>query len=175
MKPPIDTQMLPSSIIRPVIPADYAAITDIYNHYVRETVISFETAPLTVDEMSSRIEHIASRYPYLVSISSQGVIEGYCYAHPWKERAAYAGTLESTVYLHPSHTGSGIGAHLMEALIKECRSRGVDNLIACITYGNHASCRLHERLGFTRVSHFRRVGRKFGIMLDVVDYQLPLL
>ncbi|MDE7146562.1 MAG: GNAT family N-acetyltransferase, partial [Duncaniella sp.] len=99
MKPPIDTQMLPSSIIRPVIPADYAAITDIYNHYVRETVISFETAPLTVDEMSSRIEHIASRYPYLVSISSQGVIEGYCYAHPWKDRAAYAGTLESTVYL----------------------------------------------------------------------------
>ncbi|MDE6859687.1 MAG: GNAT family N-acetyltransferase [Duncaniella sp.] len=167
--------MQPLSTIRPVTPADYAKITEIYNHYVTKTVISFETAPLTVEEMASRIEHISSCHPYLVSINAKGEVEGYCYAHPWKERAAYAGTLESTVYLHPSNTGSGIGARLMEALIKECRSRGVDNLIACITYGNHASCHMHERLGFTRVSHFRRVGRKFGIMLDVVDYQLSLL
>lgn len=166
--------MQTSSTIRPVSLTDCEAITDIYNHYITRTVISFETEALTPEEMAERIRHISSRYPYFVSVSPEGEIEGYCYAHPWKERAAYAGTLESTVYLHPDRTGAGTGAELMKVLIKECRDRGVDNLIACITYGNHASCRMHERLGFRKVSHFRRVGRKFGLSLDVVDYQLSL-
>ncbi len=170
-KPNITMQ---SSTIRPVSAADCKAITDIYNHYITRTVISFETRTLTADEMAERIRTISSGHPYLVSVSPDGEIEGYCYAHPWKERAAYAGTLESTVYLHPDRTGTGTGARLMEALIDECRARGVDNLIACITYGNHASCRMHERLGFKKVSHFHRVGHKFGLTLDVVDYQLSL-
>ncbi len=167
--------MQTSCIIRPVTPADYEAITNIYNHYISSTVISFETATLSIDEMSERIKKISADYPYFVSVNPEGGIDGYCYAHPWKERAAYSGTLESTVYLHPDRTGSGIGVKLMESLIEECRRRGVDNLIACITYGNHTSCRMHERLGFTKVSHFHHVGRKFGKMLDVVDYQLSLL
>lgn len=62
----------------------------------------------------------------------------------------------------------------MERLIEACREAGFGSLIACITYGNEASCRMHERLGFRRVSHFKAVGCKFGRTLDVVDYQLLL-
>ena len=162
-------------MIRPVKTSDCNAILNIYNHYVTDTVISFETRPLTYDEMNERINSIANTYPYLVWENEEdGTIAGYCYAHPWKERAAHAQTLETTIYLAPDNTGSGIGRQLMEALIDECRRAGFETLIACITYGNHASCRLHENLGFTRVSHFHRVGKKFGLSLDVVDYQLNL-
>ena len=45
-------------------------------------------------------------------------------------------------------------------------------LIACITEGNEASYSLHEKLGFRKVSHFEKVGLKFGRWLDVVDYEL---
>lgn len=160
--------------IRQVTPADSEAILNIYNHYVTDTVISFETEPLTLDEMSRRIESISASYPYFVCENPDGSIAGYCYVHQWKERAAYSKTLETTIYLSPDSTGSGIGHELMETLIDACRAAGFETLIACITYGNHASCRLHEKLGFTRVSHFHRVGRKFGLSLDVVDYQLTL-
>lgn len=62
----------------------------------------------------------------------------------------------------------------MERLIDECRQRGAHVLVACITGGNEASIKLHERMGFEQVSHFRQVGRKFGRWLDVVDLQLIL-
>ena len=161
-------------IIRPVGPSDHEAILTIYNHYVTDTVISFETSPLTLEEMSRRIDTISSSYPYFVCENHDGSIAGYCYAHQWKERAAYSKTLETTIYLSPDHTGSGIGKELMETLIEACRAAGFETLIACITYGNHASCRLHEKLGFSKVSHFHRVGKKFGCTLDVIDYQLIL-
>ena len=72
---------------------------------------------------------------------------GYCYAHAWKEKAAYKYTLETTVYLSPRYKGKGIGRQLMERLIEECRAGGYHALIACITEGNEASCSLHEKAG----------------------------
>lgn len=159
--------------IRDVRPADMPEITRIYNHYVLETDISFETEPVSVGEMTRRMEEFTASYPYIVCVAD-GRVAGYCYAHPWKSRAAYAGTLETTIYLDPDFTRRGIGLALMERLIDDCRKAGFDSLIACITGGNEASCRMHERLGFRQVSFFKAVGRKFGRMLDVVDYQLQL-
>ena len=80
----------------------------------------------------------------------------------WKERAAYRHTLETTVYLAPGYEGKGIGRELMERLIEECRRDGYRALIACVTEGNVVSDALHLRLGFKKVSHFKKVGLKFG-------------
>lgn len=159
--------------IRKVTPDDAAAIAEIYNRYITDTTISFETSPLTARQMAARIAEISSECPYLVA-ETNGEISGYCYAHPWKERAAYSATLETTVYLRPDDAGKGIGRMLMNRLIEECRIRGVHALIACITADNAASCAFHEQLGFTRSSEFKEVGRKFDKWLDVVDYQLIL-
>lgn len=160
-------------MIRKVSLSDAAAIAAIYNEYVRHTTISFETDALSEADMRSRIAHVSSSFPYLVN-EEEGRITGYCYAHPWKDRAAYAATWETTVYLHPLSKGRGIGTRLMQELIRQCREAGCHSLIACITADNAASCLFHERLGFSRVSHFPEVGRKFGQLLDVVDYQLLL-
>lgn len=161
-------------MIREVNPQnDAAAITAIYNEYILHSTISFETEPLTTEAMRDRIAHIADRYPYFVA-EEGGVIVGYCYAHPWKERAAYGHTLETTVYLSPESQSRGIGKQLMLRLIDECRTRGYRALIACITGNNESSRTFHTRLGFTQVSLFKEVGYKFGQWLDVVDYELQL-
>jgi L-amino acid N-acyltransferase YncA len=160
-------------MIRNVKPEDVSAITDIYNHYVRESTATFETEPVTEEEMRNRVLSISAHFPYLVD-EENGVITGYCYAHPWKARAAYQYTLETTVYLAPEFIGKGIGRLLMERLIEESRSSGFRALIACITAENESSCSFHERLGFEKVSHFVKVGEKFGRRLDVVDYELLL-
>lgn len=160
-------------MIREVRPDDAAQIAGIYNRYILETTISFETQPLSAEDMRIRIEEISSYFPYFVA-KNNGKLTGYCYAHPWKERAAYCKTLETTIYLASEAKGRGLGTRLMTQLIKECRNRGYHALIACITAENEESCQFHERLGFKKVSHFEQVGQKFGRWLDVADYELIL-
>ena len=138
-------------MIRTVTLNDAQAIADIYNEYIVHTCITFETAPVSPAEMADRIRTISSTYPYFV-YEADGEMLGYCYAHGWKEKQAYRQTAETTVYV----------------------KKGLHVLIACITYPNEASVRLHEKLGFKQVSRFNEVGRKFGQWLDIYDFQLVL-
>lgn len=153
--------------------ADYAAVAEIYRYYVTESTASFELVPPDDAEMGRRLAAICERYPAFVAVED-GRIAGYAYAHEWKARAAYAPTVESTVYLHPAMTGRGIGRALMERLIAASRAAGYRAMIADITVGNEASIALHRALGFECVSFFKDVGSKFGEMLSVTDYQLLL-
>lgn len=163
----------PTERIRPVTGADAEAITSIYNRYVTESVATFETVPLSVDDMRERIDGISAQFPYYV-YESDGRIAGYCYAHPWKERAAYEKTLETTIYLAEGYQRRGIGRKLMEKLIAECSRRGYFAMIACITGSNMGSIEFHRSLGFRQVSFFEKVGFKLNQILDVVDYELLL-
>lgn len=160
-------------MIRPVVLADAAAIAAIYNEYVLNTTITFEIEPVSVEEMSSRIAGFSVKYPYLV-YEEGGEVLGYAYAHRWKERAAYAQTLETTIYLRSDARNRGIGRLLMARLIDDCRQWGAHALIACITEGNLASVALHQRMGFQQVACFHQVGRKFDQWLGVSDYELVL-
>ena len=78
-------------MIRRVELQDAKAITTIYNEYVRHSVATFETEPLREEDMRNRIAGIAVRFPYFV-YEEEGKVVGYCYAHLWKERAAYRHT-----------------------------------------------------------------------------------
>lgn len=160
-------------ILRDARPADAEAIAAIYAPYVRETTVSFEEEPVSAEAMARRLAVFARHWPVLVA-ERGGRVVGYCYAHPWKERAAYALTLETTIYLEPSACGGGIGPMLMRRLADECRLRGAHALVACITDDNAASIAMHRRLGFREVSHFTEVGRKFGRWLGVVDMEMIL-
>lgn len=159
--------------IRPVSLADAAAITKIYNHYIKETTITFEIEPITVEEMASRIKEISAQFPYFV-YEQDGKILGYCYAHLWKQRAAYSKTLETTIYLDKNATHQGLGSLMVKHLIQLCKAQGYHALIACITEGNEASVQMHEHLGFKQVSEFKEVGEKFGRWLGVVDLEYIL-
>lgn len=166
-----------SLILRPVEKTDAQAITDIYNHYVTETTVSFETEPLTLEHMTQRMCYIASEYPYFVCIDTEANnrVVGYCCVHQWKERHAYCNTLEVTIYLDPKHKGRGAGTMMMNRLLQACREmKSVRNLIACITEENRASIAFHSKMGFEEVSHFKKVGYKFGKWLDVVDMEYEI-
>lgn len=67
-------------MIRKVTIKDAQAIANIYNEYVLNSVASFETEPVTEQEMRRRIEEISSQFPYYV-YEDMGEVEGYCYAH----------------------------------------------------------------------------------------------
>lgn len=160
-------------MIRPCTPADATAICDIYNHYVRETVVTFEETPVTHGEMAQRISDVTSRLPWLVW-QEAGAILGYAYATPWKSRAAYRHSVESSIYLAPQATGRGIGPSLYKALVAELRQKDVHCVIGGAALPNPASVSLHQKLGFTKVAEFRQVGFKFGRWIDVAYWELML-
>lgn len=162
-----------NGFLRPVTLADAGRIASIYNRYIADTTITFETEPVTPEEMRTRIETISSAFSYFV-YEYDGVVLGYCYAHLWKEREAYSKTLETTVYLAPEACHQGIGSQLVHRLIEDCRSRGYHALTACVTADNLSSLHFHQRLGFRQVSRFSEVGRKFDRWLDVIDLELVL-
>jgi L-amino acid N-acyltransferase YncA len=160
-------------MIRACTTDDTDQICRIYNHYVRETVVTFEEAPVSAADMAQRISDVMARLPWLVWQQDE-IILGYAYATPWKLRAAYRHSVESTIYLSPDTTRQGIGTKLYEALIAELRQRNVHSVVGGAALPNSASVALHEKLGFTKVAQFREIGRKQDRWVDVAYWQLTL-
>lgn len=159
--------------IRNVSLSDAQAIADIYNYYIANTTITFETELVTKEEMERRIQEISAKYPYFV-YEEDGKVIGYCYAHPWRTRAAFLHTLETSVYLDHQEKHHGVGALLVKHLIELCRAQGYHVLIACITSENTDSCVFHEHLGFKPVAKYDEVGWKFERWVGLKDYELIL-
>ena len=160
-------------MLRACTPSDAPHICSIYNHYVLETVVTFEEVPVQLDDMARRIADVTSRLPWLV-YEFDGEIHGYAYATNWKERSAYRHSVESTVYLAPRMARQGIGTLLYLELLKALRDRGVHCVIGGISLPNAASIALHEKLGFTKIGQFREVGWKLGKWVDVGYWEVVL-
>ena len=166
-------------VIRPACPLDAARICAIYNHYVDGTTISFEEAPVSADDMATRItDVIDGGLPWLVLTNGDAIIGdaiiGYAYATKWRARPAYRHAVESTIYLDAALAGQGHGMRLYAQLLDALRARGLHTVIAGIAQPNARSVRLHERLGFAKVAHFAEVGFKLGMWLDVGYWQMRL-
>lgn len=160
--------------LRPVVPSDGPALAGIYNHYVERSWITFETDSVSDAGMEGRVrEALDSGLPWLVAEGPGGVV-GYAHATPWKGRCAYRFSVETTIYVDPGSTGQGIGAPLYSALLDALRATPLHTAIGGIALPNEASVRLHERLGFEKVAHFREVGFKLDRWVDVGYWQLRL-
>ena len=160
-------------MIRKVTVADADSICSIYNHYVLNSVITFETEALSVEIMKTRIEDISRKYPWII-YEDHGKLLGYAYATRWKERQAYELTAECAIYVDKDQNGKGYGTMIYSELINQCRVSGLHLLLAGIALPNDASIALHERLGFVHTGTLSEVGKKFGRWVDVGYWVLNL-
>jgi L-amino acid N-acyltransferase YncA/catechol 2,3-dioxygenase-like lactoylglutathione lyase family enzyme len=161
--------------IRRAEPDDLPAVAAIYAQYVERTVVTFETAVPDAAAWRRRFDEVVARgLPFLVAVEA-GRLVGYAYAGPWKERAAYRHTVESTIYLAPGATGRGTGSALLDALLAACAEAGMRQVIAVIAdTGDPASSRLHTRCGFREVGRLERVGFKHDRWVDTALMQREL-
>ncbi|MER5429153.1 N-acetyltransferase family protein [Streptomyces sp. NPDC002588] len=163
--------------VRPGIEADLEALTDLYNHYVRETSITFDTAVFTSEERRSWLLSHPEDGPYRLKVAvdtdSQEIL-GYATSSPYRPKAAYSTSVEVTVYVSPRAGRRGIGTLLYKALFEALAGEDLHRAYAGIAQPNEASARLHERFGFRHVGTYREVGRKFGRYWDVAWYEKEL-
>ena len=173
-KPPLEVPF--EYVLRDATETDLPYIREIYNHYVANTVVTFDEDAMTLKEWRHKFAWTQKlNYPFLVAVSPTGTLLGFAYVSAWKQKAAYRRTVEDSIYLGPAATGKGLGKVLLAELIVRSKQAGIKEMLAVIAdQGADASIRLHEGFGFKEVGRLGRVGFKFEHWLGTVLLQKSL-
>ncbi|NQX12803.1 N-acetyltransferase family protein [Microbacteriaceae bacterium VKM Ac-2855] len=173
-KPPQETPF--SYEIRDVRDEDLPHIREIYNHYVRNTVVTFDEDDMTLKEWKVKYaRNVKAGLPFIVAVSPSGQILGYAMVSPWSSKRAFRFTVENSIYLGAASTGKGLGKVLMTELLARAKAVGVRQVMAVIAdKGAEASLAMHANFGFVEVGRMGRVGFKFGRWLGTVLMQKSL-
>jgi len=159
--------------IRPATQDDLREIAAIYNHEVVHSVSTFDLEPPSITYWQDRLASTQDGDHLLVAVDADDVV-GYAYSSSYRPRSAYGQTRETSIYLHPSARGKGIGRVLYPALLETMAASGVHTAVALVALPNPSSITLHTAVGFEHVGTMREVGNKFGRWIDVAWYDLLL-
>jgi len=164
------------TVIRAATESDMAQISEIYNYYVVNSVVTFDIEKTTKDYWVEKLEYLQGlELPFIVAESSSGNILGFAYVAPWRQKAAYRRTVEDTIYLRPAAIGKRLGTKLLTELIELSKKAGVKEIVAVISdKGADTSIALHESFGFKTQGHLGKVGFKFNRWLGTVLMQKSL-
>lgn len=160
-------------VIRTAQERDLEKLLDIYNYEVLHGTATFDIHPKTLEERKKWfLEHNVDNHPLIVA-ELEREVAGYASLSPYREKEAYAATVELSVYVAKECRGQGVASALIEAILQMAREReDIHTVISVITSGNEASVRLHEKFDFTCCGTMIEVGEKFGKKLGIVNYQL---
>lgn len=161
-------------IIRIATVNDAEKLLKLYTPYVKQTAITFEYDVPSVEEFAERIKNVLKKYPYLVA-EQNGELLGYAYVSSFKARAAYAWSVETSIYVEQNKKNTGIGGKLHQALENILKEQGILNMNACIAcpkkedeYLTKNSIEFHTHLGYRMVGEFYECGYKFDRWYNMV-------
>ena len=162
--------------LRPATADDAKQITEIYNYYVINSVVTFDIEKTTEKTWLEKLEYLKGlELPFIVAQSASGNILGFAYVAPWRAKAAYKRTVEDTIYLRPAAIGKRLGTKLLAELIVLSKAAGVREIVAVISdKGADPSIALHESFGFKKQGHLAKVGFKFNRWLGTILLQKSL-
>ena len=153
--------------LRLATPDDAEAIRAIYNLEVTTSTATFDLVPRTLEQQQAWQAERSGARAVLVAVAD-GEVCGFGSLSPWRDRPAYATTVEDSVYVHRGHQGQGVGKALLSELVTTATAHGFHACMARIVGGHEASIALHAACGFEVVGTEKEVGRKMGKWLDVV-------
>ena len=154
---------------------DLARLTEIYNHYVLTSHVTFDLSPVTLEERREWFSQFDVAGPHRLLVADEnGIVVGYAGSFRFRTRKAYDATIETTVYCAPEAVGRGIGSALYGALFESLSGDDLHVAIGAIAVPNEASIALTERFGFVLAGVTHEVGRKFDRYWDVAWYEKRL-
>ncbi len=155
--------------IRDMEKTDFVQCLNIYNHYIENSVVTFEESALGLYDYKRRIERITAEYPFLVAVQSNK-IKGFAYLDKFNERSAYRYTADLSIYVDKDNLGSGIGTLLLAELEKRAKEKNIQRIISIITADNENSKNFHIKNGFEFCGKLPDIGFKFGQWLGIEYY-----
>lgn len=154
-------------------PDDADATREIYNAEVTGSTVTFDLVPRTAAEQEAWLDQRSGAMAVVVAELDDRVV-GFASLSPYRDRPAYATTVEDSVYVHADFRGRGVGRALLAEICDIAGTRGFHSVVARVVGGHETSIALHRSLGFRVVGTEIEVGRKFGRWLDVVLLQKML-
>jgi L-amino acid N-acyltransferase YncA len=152
--------------IRGLLPADWESVQSIYLAGIATGQATFETDSPTWEQWDDA--HLPA--PRLVAAANEMIV-GWAALSPVSRRPAYVGVAEVSVYVDEKVRGQGVGALLLETLVRESERNGVWTLQASIFPENAASISLHNSCGFREVGTRERIGKMKGVWRDTVLFE----
>ena len=161
--------------IRRAEQGDLPALLDIYNHYVVNTPVTFDLEPRTLAQRREWLDQFAPSGKYQCFVAARGrrAIGWVCSAR-FKEKDAYATSIETSIYVAPGEGGKGLGRRLYGTLFDALKGQDIHRAFGGVTQPNEASVALHKSVGFEHIGTYREIGRKFGRFWDVALYLRPM-
>jgi phosphinothricin acetyltransferase len=159
-----------SIIMRDGCDADVPQLTEIYNHYVLTTHVTFDIEPFSVEQRRRDwFAHYRTDGPHrLVVAADRATVLGYATSSPFQTKPAYATSVATTIYCAPAAVGQGVGSLLYDKLFELLAGERLHRALAGIALPNDASLRLHRRFRFSEIGIEHEVGHKFGKFWDVL-------
>ena len=152
---------------------DREEIIDIFNYYVENSFAAFPENRLPYQAFDMFL-HMSKGFPTGSIKDKNGMIVGFGMLRAHNPMPAFSQTAEVTYFIHPDHTGKGLGKILLEFLEREGRERGITTLLANISSLNAGSINFHKKNGFIERGRFKEVGKKNGQLFDTVWMQKTL-
>ena len=153
--------------------SDLPALRDILNHYILHTVVTFEMVELSLENRRTWFTQFSESGRYQLFVAEkEEVVVGYAASLRFHQRPAYAPSVMTSIYLHPDHTGQGIGERVYSELLENLReTEDAHRAYGLVVLPNPGSERLHEKLGFQVAGLLSEGGYKFGKYHDVRMYE----
>ena len=152
---------------------DREEIIDIFNYYVENSFAAFPENRLPYQAFDMLLQ-MSKGFPTGSIKDKNGMIVGFGMLRAHNPMPAFSQTAEVTYFIHPDHTGKGLGKILLEFLEREGRERGITTLLANISSLNAGSINFHKKNGFIERGRFKEVGKKNGQLFDTVWMQKTL-
>lgn len=144
-------------VVRPLVKADWKAVSNIYAEGIATGVATFETEVPAWELWNKKyMEHCR-----IVAELNHEVV-GFAVLSLVSKREVYKGVAEVSVYVSEKFRDKNIGELLLGTLIKQSESEGFWTLQANIFSENLASIRLHEKCGFRMVGLREKIGKLHG-------------
>ncbi len=144
-------------------------VMDIFNYYIAHSFAAYPEN-LLPEPFFERILEMTKGYPAYV-IKTGRKCAGFCFLRAYNPHSTFRTTAEITYFIHPDHTGMGLGKLALERLEGEARLMGIRSILASISSLNDQSLAFHRKNGFTECGRLKGIGMKKQTTFDVVWMQ----
>lgn len=158
-------------LVRPARRSDLPRLVEIFNFYVANGHVTFDTEPNTIDGRTGWFENYGTGRHQLLVAQSGDTVVGCTYSSRYRPQLAFDATVETSIYLDPAARGRGVGTRLYTALLHRLAVQPVHLAVAAVALPNEASLALHRKHGFAAVGTFREYASKRGAWISSTWFQ----